>query len=956
MRPCTNGISISRQTPDGLHSAIGNEASELPGGLKRACRNRDGPPETELAPVDSMTSVVIRSSTSGVGPFVGRDREMTVAGEMLADTERTRVALIGGESGLGKTRLVEEIIAQAPASTAVVRTGCVPRQTPIPFDMVRGVLGEATPSGDADGGQDGFDLSTPRDDECVADQIRAAAEALRSLSDGPSIYVFEDIHWADAESLEVIDRLVVAGPLTATLLVTYRPNALHSGLPASGFLQRVERRNQVVQLRLEPLRRHEVAEYLRSSGRDVDGKMVEHVHSRTGGNALLLCELVASTENDVDLADGLPWTLSEILRPEIEGLPQDQREVAQVIAVLGVEVGFDLVASAVEATENELLTRLRALVDSGILIERGPDRFGFRHELVREAVADGLFTRERRRIHAAVHDALLASGSDDAVALVAHASGAGRMKEAADAASEAAYEALARGRSHQAMAFAEQAMLVHTDDIGLIRVAVVAGWRGERERAALDHLDRWEELTGSSPIDKAEILHHRVRLLYDLDDEERSDLVAEELATVIEDIGPGLDRAKALANLAQHHMLRGRSPQAIVESDRALAVAADVGPDAAEVVLQARAERASARLLLEEDRSAAISELLQVAAEAEVAGDHVVASRALHNAPLQPPILDARAHIERMRRASQRAGITGIATDNYRLALLNVCEAEGDKDAYTPLLEAAIEDLADSHDVVLSVVFLALDNGDIDRARSFARKFPSGRPAHSMASSWQSTANALIDLDVGDAGAARTWLESEAPTFASMHIVIRFLSTMLRNGLAVQLRAFVERGNFEDRTKLLFDPVMVAVQAEITHSRDADSLYAQALDSGILRSVVTDSEIHLARARLALPSGGDPQVHLQASAQRLAHWPGARLDAVEQLMDGTTSEADQSVLTPREREIATLVSQGLTNGGIADELFISTKTASVHVSHILAKLNMSTRSEIAAWVASGSLG
>jgi len=155
---------------------------------------------------------------------------------------------------------------------------------------------------------------------------------------------------------------------------------------------------------------------------------------------------------------------------------------------------------------------------------------------------------------------------------------------------------------------------------------------------------------------------------------------------------------------------------------------------------------------------------------------------------------------------------------------------------------------------------------------------------------------------------------------------------------------------------LLFDPVALAVRAEITRSQEADSLYAQALDSGLLRSVVTDSEIHLARARLALASGGDPQVHLQASARRLAHWPGARLDAVEQLMDGTIHEADRSVLTPREREVATIVSRGLTNGGIADELFISTKTASVHVSNILAKLNMSTQSEIAAWVASGSLG
>ena len=66
-------------------------------------------------------------------------------------------------------------------------------------------------------------------------------------------------------------------------------------------------------------------------------------------------------------------------------------------------------------------------------------------------------------------------------------------------------------------------------------------------------------------------------------------------------------------------------------------------------------------------------------------------------------------------------------------------------------------------------------------------------------------------------------------------------------------------------------------------------------------------------------------------------------------------DVDPRWLTPREREVAQLVTEGRTNGGIADELFISTKMTSVHVSNIVSKLGASSRTEIAAWVAAGGL-
>ena len=54
-------------------------------------------------------------------------------------------------------------------------------------------------------------------------------------------------------------------------------------------------------------------------------------------------------------------------------------------------------------------------------------------------------------------------------------------------------------------------------------------------------------------------------------------------------------------------------------------------------------------------------------------------------------------------------------------------------------------------------------------------------------------------------------------------------------------------------------------------------------------------------------------------------------------------------LTARETEVASLIAEGLTNAQLADRLFISPKTAAVHVSNILGKLVLSSRTEIAAW-------
>lgn len=902
---------------------------------------------------------VARRFTGETAPFVGRERELAAVAKLIADDERTGVVLIGGEAGAGKTRLIDEIVEAHPG-VDLVRGSAVPRSAPSPFELFRSTVGPVDLDDLAGlarlGALDGAARAVLSEDASeptisVVEQIRAAAELLRALHPSPTLFVFDDIHWADPESLEVIDRLMAAGPAAATVLVTYRPEALRPGHPINTFLRRAERRTLALQLRLEPLRRDEVAQYVQAVRGDVGPRTIDRVHARTGGNPLFLSELVAAAADDADLTDRLPWTLAEILRPEIERLPAPERAVVEVVAVLGAGAQFELVAAAVGVDDDVLLERLRCVVDAGILVESGPDRFDFRHELVREAVADGLFARERQRIHAAAHDALLAMGSEDENALITHAEGAGRLEQAAAAARAGAFRALASGSSIHAFTLAEQALLVLGDDVDLLRVAVTAGWLSQRYRTALDDLVRWGELVRDDPVGRAEVLHWRVRLLWEVGDAAAADVVAEELAALAARLPEGSARAQAIADLAQHRMLSGRSLDAIELAERAIELARTA--DAPSIVRQARTERATAQLFSRQSRDVGVADLLAVGAEAESAGDWVVASRALSNLPiLAAP--DPRRHLERTRAASQRAGMTCIATAGYRRDLLQLAQAEGDRSEFESVLDLALDDLDADPLVLLVATIAAVDAGRIDDARDLAARLDAAGGLAHMPPPERRLVHAIVDLAAGgpaDAVADALGATQITPTTAEM--VVSHLDALLDAGLAPELRTLLgtyEQGCCSDRA-------VVGITAELDGDLTrADEVYAEELVSPEARPVLALAQLELARARIARALGHDDRQFLESAARRLRRWPGRLAERVASALGAPISDdSDPRRLTPREREVARLVTEGRTNGGIADELFISTKTASVHVSNILSKLGMSSRAEIAAWVAAGGL-
>ena len=154
------------------------------------------------------------------------------------------------------------------------------------------------------------------------------------------------------------------------------------------------------------------------------------------------------------------------------------QRMVEAAAMLGYRIPFDLLAAVTGKGEDELIAALRQLVAEGVLVESGVDEFAFRHALVREAVTERLLGRERRRLHEAALDALLAAGDADWALVTKHAWGAGRYDDMLAAARVGSATYLATGSAFQALQLAEMGLEEADDDIDLLATAARAGVAG----------------------------------------------------------------------------------------------------------------------------------------------------------------------------------------------------------------------------------------------------------------------------------------------------------------------------------------------------------------------------------------------------------------------------------------------------------------------------------------------
>jgi DNA-binding CsgD family transcriptional regulator len=868
------------------------------------------------------------------------------------DDGRPAVALVAGEAGIGKTRLLRELMASVPPGTVVLGGQAEHGSLGRPYELLRSMLGDVPFVGD--------------------DPARAAVAAIESrLGEGPALVVFEDLHWADAESMAVFERLAGLPRPSLLLVGTYRPDELTRRVPASEVFVRLERRHQVHQLRLDRLRRPEVATFLTSVyHRSLPSTVTDALFNRTGGNPFFLEEILVAA-GDVEpehlCTQPLPWSLAELVQRNLDGLSNEERRVVEAAAVLGRHAPFDVLAAMTSCSEDELIAHLRGLVERGLLLEEDDDEFSFRHALVRDAVEGQLLGRERRRLHAMALTALTQACCADLAQLARHAAGAGEYDQLVELAREGVIHYLDRGSSHQALVLAVEALPEAPDDLVLLEAAARAAWLTGHHEEALPHAERWVALSRAAddPVAQSGASRLLARLYHEIGDDDAVWAMASGIEALTERLPPGEERAKNLASLAQMHMLAEHPEEAIRWAE--LAIEEADAFDAKPVRAQAMVERGSAMADLPGRAAEGEEVLRQAIDEAEAVGDWLLVSRALNNMVKYLPA-EAPENVELVARMRAAADLGGFDLMRAYASLRSARHAiaVGDMPRSRARVDEAAELLAtDGHKGVWIAhlhAFLLLEEGRLDAAEATLEHMPPTTD-HEMIT-WRAglrlTLAGLrgarhVPPDLDEMVGATSTYSFPMEALEALHDDIESAIRLGLDADAIEARIlprWAEKNEWPDSHRRVNDAVLAAHRG---HHEEAVA--------GLTRSLDELAELHLpiyrqasirvllARSLAACGRRADALGEALAARRLLAQWPGWRRDEADALiaaLEGAPPD-DDTGLSPREREVAALLAEGLSNAELARRLYISPKTAAVHVSNILAKLGMSSRAEVAAW-------
>lgn len=1001
------------------------------------------------------------------GPaLIGREPELAVLTAALdrADAGVSTIAIVAGDAGIGKTRLVDALVDLARVRGChILAGGCLDLADDglpyapfieglrglardLPPDELRVLLGPASddlrrllPGLGPLAGPAGVGVpppSDPRSGPSSLDQARLYELILGLLGsladDGPGVVVIEDLHWVDRATQDLVRFLARNLDQERVLVIlTVRTDGLTRGDAVAAWLAGLERDPAAVRLDVEPLDRDAVARQLEAAlGSAPDRDLADRIHVRSGGNPYFVEELLKRERSGG--TGPLPRTLTETLTAQVAALPDASRAILGIVAVGGRAVDERLVAAVAEVSEAAVREPIRTAIDRGVLVmDPSGESLRPRHALLAEVIEASLLPAERRTFHERYATVLtarpeLADPSPAGVVgeLAHHWSAADRPAEAfrasitAASAAEAVYAYASALRQYERAIELEPRIERGEDDPDAVELrrsaAQAADDAGETDRAIdwlRDALSRVDET--ADPV-RAGVLH--ARLGYNLWIAERNDdalVEHREAVRLVPLEPPSTERARVLIGYSGWLMGAGRYGESASMAREALATASAVG---------ARIEEGRARSNLGQDLvslgdvDAGIAELeaarrigqevgpvdTLIVASANLSYQLIVADRFDEAyAAATAGGEDARAH-----------GLDRRFGPHFRAAALDALFRAGRWDEAEALARTSLE----RHRSGIGSIYR-----DAAIARLLGARGESAQ-ARLMIDSLAELATGDIDADVAafvrlvDAELANDEERPERATTAVVAGLARLAEgddTVLVGPLCVAgLRAASDRAERARALRRPTDITAAEADGEVVRER-VEALWAatppsiasahgyQALcvaEAGRL-AAATDpaawraaaaawavlpmpqllaySRFREAEAWLIQGSRGEAETALGAAvglARALGAVPlraamdglarRARLTIPAAVALGSAGTADRTATAPdlaagvpdappdlglskRELEVLSLVAAGRTNGQIAHELFISPKTASVHVTHILDKLGVSSRIQAA---------
>ncbi|MGV9890500.1 helix-turn-helix transcriptional regulator [Streptomyces sp. NPDC003395] len=829
--------------------------------------------------------------------------------------------------------------------------------------------------------------------------------------DAPLLLVLEDLHWADQSSRDLLRFLLTRGTLGApghrlAVLASYRSDDLHRRHPLRPLLAELVRLPAVERLELRPMPDAEMARLLRElRGGPLPETTVRGIVDRAEGNAFYAQELLAATDM---AASGVPSALADVLLIRVEQLPETAQHVLRTAAVAGRRVEHDLLREAVGLPEDALESALREAVGRQLLVPGEGDTYAFRHALTREAVYADLLPGERARLHGTFARLLAGrGGAGESAAERAHHSRESHDLPAALAASlQAADHARRVGAPAEELRHLEAALDLWSavepaarptgegaDRISLtLRASAAAAHAGEVHRAVA--LTR-AALAGIGQDADSE-LAARVRYtlagnLLTVDNLTAAFAYSSEALALIPAEPPSRTWVWAAATHVMAARQVGETGTALRVARRALREAEQLG------VADAQADLLISLVGLEGGarRTAEGRERLVQARElARRAGNAPVEMRALFH--LAVGCFEAGAFEESLPWAAEgleRARDAGLLSSPYPLEMRYlqqlVLYTLGRWEECLRAADGAGAVPAVGGFTAAPVLYVALARGDAwaaERARALLDG-PFEWMATLVAGIALTDAAAMrgdAEAAVEQARATTAALTDEAGTVPDAAVRLAALALSAVADRAAALRHAGDTAGAERWARAAGELVETArraaghseagppqgpegqawlARAEAEWIRAVSGPDAAAWEKAVTAfgygDVYEQTRCRLRWAEALLTEDRRAEAAEQAGAVRET---AARLGAaplrerVEELIRrgrlGDTPRAEgagaASPLTAREQEVLRLLARGRSNRQIGEELFITGKTASVHVSNILAKLGAASRTEAVA--------